>query len=286
MTNVLERNSYDDKSVEARRLIALVAVLIVLAGAWHCLRGTLVRGFGAASVGCYGRDGLVRAALRQAGFDISDADQLRGHSLPRPGWVAWSTVEYETLRDRSQRPKRWQTTVVDGRLRLLGKLPTSYLDDPPMDIDGDGHWEASIGILASEAERKRPLVYLAVLRMGGTANEIIWLGLFDDSSWSARGIRLFPKWQDTDGDGVQELVFITVVTTRSPSGGIVFKPPETVASFKLDRPGGLLRPGTLPKDCGITPWNPPSNAPVRVDQVSELEPVFLQLLPVPEEPGN
>jgi hypothetical protein len=281
MTDVLERNSYDDGSVEARRLVAIVAVVIVLAGAWHGLRGTIVRGFGAASGGCYGRDVLVRAALRQAGFDITDADQLRAHSLPRPGWIAWSTVEYETLRDRSQRPKSWQTTVVDGRLRLLGKLPTS-MDEPPMDIDGDGRWEARVTIPALDADPKRPLVYHAVLRMGATANEIIWLGLVDDSSWRARGTRVFPKWEDTDGDGVQELVFITVVTVSSPSGGIVFKPPEIVASFKLDRPGGILRPETLPKDCGITQWNPPSHAPVSLDQEADLESVFRELLPVPK----
>lgn len=281
MTDVLARNNFDDRPVEARRLIALVAVLIVLAGVWHGLRGTLVHHFGMASVGYYGRDVLVRAALRQAGFDITDADQLRAHSLPRPGWIAWSTVEYETLRDRSQRPKSWQTTVVDGRLRLLGKLPTS-MDEPPMDIDGDGSWEARVTIPAPDADPKRPLVYHAVLRMGATANEIIWLGVVDDSAWRARGIRVSSKWEDTDGDGVLELVFITVVTSRSPSGGFVFEPPEIVAAFKLDRPGGVLWPETLPKDCGITSWNPPSQAPVSLDQRADLESVFHGLLPVPE----
>ncbi len=281
MTNLLERNRYDDKSAEVRRLVVLAAILVVLAATWHGLRGTLISSLGASSVGCYGRDGLVRAAVRQAGFDIADGDQLRAHSLPRPGWVAWSTVEYETLPDRSQRPKSWPTTVVDGRLKLLGKLPVG-IDEPPMDIDGDGTWEARVTIPAPEADLKRSLVYHAVLRMKATANELIWLGLVDDSSWRARGIRVFPKWEDTNGDGVQELVFITVVTTRGPSGGIVFKPPEIVALFKLDRPGGLLRPETLPKDCGITAWDPPNHAPVSVDQKADLQSVFHELLPVPE----
>lgn len=189
------------------------------------------------------------------------------------------TVEYETLHNGVQRPKSWQTTAVDGRLRLRGKLRAAgdYLIDPPMHIDADGQWKAMLAIPARE-----PFVYYAVLRMGGTANEIIWLGLLDESSWSSRGIRVKPRWEDTDGDGIQDLVFITVVITRGPSGGIVFKPPEIVAAFKLDRPGGVLRPETLPKDCGITPWNPPNQAPVSLDQKTDLESVFRKLLPVPE----
>jgi hypothetical protein len=281
MTHLLERSSYDDKSAEVRRLVILAVVVIILAGTWHGLRGPLVRGFGASSVGCYGRDSLIRAALRHAGVDIADGDQLRAHSLPRPGWVTWSAVEYETLSDGSQRPKIGQTTVVDGRLRLLGKLPAD-IADPPMDIDGDGAWEARVSVLASEADPNQPLVYHAVLRMKASANELIWLGLLDDSSWRARGIRVSPVWQDADGDGVQELVFITVVTTRSPSGGIMSAPPEIVASFKLDRPGGVLRPDALPKDCGITAWTPPGGAPTRLDQTADLEYVFQELLPVPE----
>ena len=281
MTGTLQRDCYDAKSVEARRIVVLVAVLIVLAGVWHGLRSTLVRGFAASSVGCYGREDLVRAALRAAGFDIADGDQLQAHSLPRPGWVAWSTVlEYETLHGQSRVPKSWQTTVVDGRLALLGKLRAS-IDYPPMDIDGDGTWEARVTVPASEGDPKRSLVYHAVLRMKAAANELIWLGLVDDSSWRSRGIRVYPKWEDTDGDGVQELVFITVATTRSPGGGIAFNPPEIIASFKLDRPGGVLRPQTLPKDCGITAWDPPSRAPVSLDQNADLQSVFHGLLPVP-----
>jgi hypothetical protein len=280
MSDALARSSYDGRQTEVRRLLALAAAVIVLAGAWHGLRGTLVRHLGMASVGCDGRDVLVRGALRQAGFDISYGDPLQAHSLPRPGWVAWSTVEYETLHDRSQRPKSGQTTVVDGHFRLLGKLPTS-MDAPPMDIDGDGRWEARVTMPASEAEQKQSLTYHAVLRMGPTANDIIWLGLADDSSWRARGIRVKPRWSDIDADGLQELEFITVAFAPGPSG-FAFKRPETVASFKLDHPGGLFRPLTLPPDCGITPWTPPPGDPPRVDQESDLEPVFRQLLPIPE----
>ncbi|MGD8453096.1 MAG: hypothetical protein PVJ57_14860 [Phycisphaerae bacterium] len=282
MNSLLARNSRDDKSVEVRRLIVLAAVIIVLSGAWHGLRGTLVRAFGASSIGCYGRDALVRGALRQAGYDIADDEQLHSHSLPRPGWAAWSkAVEIEILSDGSRHPTRWQTTIVDGRLRLLGKLSTG-IDEPPMDLDGDGRWEVRVGALVSEPASDAFVGYYAVLRLGASANEIIWLGLYDDSAWRARKIRVYPRWQDTDGDDVQELVFITVVITRSATGGIAFQPPQIVASFKLDHPGGMMWPASMPADCGITSWDPPGGAPVCVEQDADLGALFRELLPLPE----
>lgn len=282
MNTALVRNHHDSVAIEKRRLVVAVAILIVLSAFWHVFRGTCIQSFATASVGCYWRDSLIRAGLRSAGFDISDTDGLRSSCLPRPGWIAWSSPhQYESLPTGAQLIRRWQTSVLDSEFRILGTVPTG-IDVPPMDIDGDGFWEVRIGAPAAEATKSRILAYDAVVRMKPSGNEIIWLGLDDDNSWRARGIRIYPIWSDTNGDGMQELVFITVTGGATASGEYVFKPPQIVASFEVDRPGGLLRPDRLPADCGITSWTPPNDAPVRLDPTVALDQQFHDLLPVPD----
>ncbi|NOX59549.1 MAG: hypothetical protein GXP29_11930, partial [Planctomycetes bacterium] len=86
---------------------------------------------------------------------------------------------------------------------------------------------------------------------------------------------------DTDGDGTYELVFAQTLPSRRPLPGVAAKPLPILAEFALDRASGLLRTRVLTDGCGITPWDPPSDAPVQLEQTAKLEDVFLKLLPPP-----
>jgi hypothetical protein len=132
-------------------------------------------------------------------------------------------------------------------------------------------------------DAQQDFVWWVVLRLGDEHNEIVWVGLMDESIWHSRRIRLKPIWRDEDGDGRDEFVFITVETARTAKGGIVFKPSQTVAVFEWDEPGGMLLPKLLPDESGITLWTPRNGIPVQVDQDTDLEPLVRELLPVVRE---
>ena len=133
---------------------------------------------------------------------------------------------------------------------------------------------------ARTEDAQQDISWWVVVRLGDEHNEIVWAGLLDKSVWHSRRMRLRPIWRDEDGDGRDEFVFITVETARTAKGGIVFKPPQTVAVFEWDEPGGMLLPKQLPDDSGITLWTPPNGIPVQVDQKTDLEPLVRELLPV------
>ena len=128
-------------------------------------------------------------------------------------------------------------------------------------------------------DAQQNFVWWVVLRLGHELNEILWVGLMDESVWHSRRMRLKPIWRDEDGDGQDEFVFITVETARTPAGGIVFKQPQTIAVFEWTSPGGILRTRLLPDDCGIVPRNPQGSVPVRVDQTTDLDPLVHEFLP-------
>jgi hypothetical protein len=131
---------------------------------------------------------------------------------------------------------------------------------------------------------QKDLRWWAVVRLGAEDNEIVWAGMIDTSVWRSRQARLKPIWRDMDGDGSDELVFITVETARTPDGGIVFKPPQTIAVFEWTSPGGVLRTRLLPNGCGILPWNPQGEVPMRVHHTADLDPLVRELLPAANVP--
>ena len=279
MISVLARTSYDNPRAEGRRLIVSLALLAVASIAWYGARGSVVRLLARSSIGCYGREELILAALRQQDSTVPKDARLWGHSLPRPGWLAWASVyEVDHLNDQSTLAK-WQLTLADSTLRVRGVIAGDRLyGQPPLDIGGDGAWEVLVEAAPTGLRMTRDITYWAVLRLRARSNELVWLGLVDGSKWAGSRARVKPIWRDGE-NGTKELAFITVIVTAVPGGGLVFKPPNTVAVFKPEGADGLLRPKLLPGGCGITPWNPPSDAPVRVNPLAELEPVFRQLLP-------
>lgn len=288
MKAALSRRSYDLRRTELRRLLALGAALACAAASWHMSRGSLIDYFARDSIGSYGGEELMKSALRRKGLVVPEERIITAYALPRPGWVLWDAgVEFETYSDGSRREVARQVFVVGAKLELLGQLQVSqvYVQFPPIDLDNDGRYELHTRAHCDVASipAHEPIFYKAVLRLHPGGNELIWLGIVDYRAWYSRGIRIESNWQDEDGDGVQDLAFITVKTKPMPSGEIGFEPPVTVASFKLDRPGGLLRPLKLPEDGCIIPWDPPDDAPIWLEQDADLEAVFRERLPIPDD---
>ncbi len=286
MNPALERHCYDSRRREMRLLALAALVLLVTSALWHQVKGTVVYRVACSSIGCPDRLGLIADALRQRDPRFPDAvPRFWSLSWAKPEWIAWSSVrESVPLEDGSTLPN-WKVTVADHNLTVRGFIAA---DRPflltPADRDGDSLCEVVMEIAATKDDAQQDHVWWVVLRLGTEHNEILWVGLMDESVWHSRGMRLKPIWRDEDGDGMGEFVFITVETTRTPAGGLVFKPLQTIAVFEWSAPGGILRTLSLASDSGITPWSPGGREPIRVDQTADLAPLVHELLPAPEVP--
>jgi hypothetical protein len=278
MSAILERNARDSSKTEHRRLILIAVATAVAAAAWHGSQGPLIHYFATASIGLDARQCLIHAALCRAGLSVSDEPDVHSACLPRPGCVTWTRHGEWTEQDGISYYDGMSMTVFNHRLEMVGRLD-HYLYSVPMDIDRDGRWEACV---MSSASEDGSLDYVAVIQLDPSGNAIMWLGLHDEGPWRTRGVHVWPIWHDEDDDGIRELVFVTMTTTRTALGVYTFKPPETVASFELDPATGLLRTRELPDGCGITPWEPSAGAPVPVGPDADLDALFRELLPLPE----
>ena len=280
MTGIFARRSQDPKAIELRRLALAVLVLLATGAAWHSIRDDLVYEAARSSIGCPGRAELIAAALRQAEPRFPDQPQLWTYDLAHPGWIAWSSMR--EVRPLANGPQlyRWQVNVADQRLEVKGVIAVYRLSVPPVDADGDGSCEVVTTFYPAQDDPQQDLRWWAVARLGDEYNQVVWAGMIDDAVWQSRRARVRPVWRDADDDGTDELVFITVETVRTPQGNIGFKPPQTVAVFGWDSPGGILRPRLLPEDCGITPWSPVNQAPLRFGREEDPDPIVRELLPV------
>lgn len=267
-----------------RRITVAAIALLASSVLWYGMRGTVAYRVACSSIGCPGRESLIAAALRRNDPRIPAHPQHWNYDLAQPEWIAWSSFRaYMSLEDGSTL-RQWQVVVADHDLVVRGVITGDRLPLPPADSDGDGLCEVvkEIGTLRYDAQQN--IVWWAVLRLGDERNEIVWVGLIDESVWRSRQTRLRPIWLDTDGDGVDELVFITVEIAQTPDGRVVFKPPQTVAVFEWTAPGGILRTRLLPDDCGILPWSPEGSVPMRVDQATDLDLLVRELLPAAKVP--
>lgn len=273
-------------------VVVLVAVLVASA-LWYSLRPVAVAWIARTSLGCPSRAPIVAAELRGR-YDTIPTDgeinvknpfpwtRLTTSFFPEPGWILWESVrETEQLGDNSWL-YHWRTTFADHNSDFVGSIGTIQRPRvaPAQDIDGDGLWEIVLQFQATPwANPNGPDVKRwAVVRLGQDYNEIVWIGLSDFLLWSQKSTRIKPIWRDEDGDGVKELVFVTVVFRRLPQGGVGFDPPNTVAVFEWDRAGGVLLPRSLPQDSGIITWTPPGAKPLRVEQDADIESVLADLL--------
>ena len=295
MNEVLNRRSYDSPRTEIRRLAAVVLGIALGCFCWHILQPRLIYLAACSSLGCPDRENLILLALQQhtPGFPSAREAYREGMpyilscSAPRPGWVQWQRVREQVRINRDTYLDKGTTGFADDKLLARGTfaLPCSP-EGPPGDMDGDGLWEVAIQYSAIPAEqfKTRYVDSWAVLRLGPTGNEIAWIGLCDVSARSTRSDSLYLTWRDEDGDGVKELLFAWWSWGRSPNTAGA-KPPEIVAVFSWDRPGGVLRPRTLPADGSFLSWTPPNGQPVKVAQDADLDPILRRLFPVPDDFG-
>ncbi len=280
MNTLLERRSYDTRQREIRRLAVVILALLVAGIAWHWARNGLVYHAARSSVGCPGRWGLIAAELRQVDPEFPNDPQRWSYDAARPEWIAWPSVrEIIRLEDGSNLTK-WQVKVADRNLALRGVFTCDRLSIRPADADRDGSCEVMKETYAADLGGPyNHLRWWTVVRLGEKDNEVVWAGMIDTRIWRSRRVGLKPIWRDTDGDGMDELVFITIETARTPDGGIVYKTPQTIAVFEWTAPGGILRTRLLPDDCGILPWNPEGHVPMRIDQATDLDVFVRELLP-------
>lgn len=284
VTTVLTRDSYDPGRLEIRRLAVAALVLLTAGAAWRWASDGLIYDAARSSIGCPGREDLIAAALRQADPSFPDEPRSWNYNLARPEWIAWTSVrEIIPQKGGSQLPK-WQVAVADSNLTVKGVVAGGGLTLPPEDADGDGRCEVVMDIVPSLDDARQDIGWRAVLRLGDDHNELVWLGLCDESNWHARKIRPKPIWRDEEGDGQDELVFITVEFVRTPTGGGAFKPPRVIAVFEWTSPGGILQARSLPDDSGILLWDREKDAPLRVNQDTDLDSLVRELLPADKMP--
>lgn len=273
-----------------RRLAGVVFVLGIASISWRWTVDGLVYYAARSSIGCPGRESLIAAALHHA--DPSLADYPAGweyspgwkYNIAQPEWIAWTTRRRDVIPQESgSRHLEWQVMVADSNLVVNGIIAGGNLSLPPEDADGDGKCEVVMDIVPLRDEGRQDIVWRAVVRVEDDHNEIVWLGLFDPSTWNARRIRLKPIWRDEDGDGKKEFAIITVEFVRTPSGG-AFNAPEVIAVFDWTSPGGVLQTRSLPDDCGIVPWNRETGTPLRIEQGADLDAIVRELLPAEKIP--
>lgn len=291
MNSMLQRYCFESRRSECRRELIVFGLLLMASAGWYALRPSLIRQAAIQSVGYPGREALMSAALRQTGIRILEDGRsvtpgMKGHvfthCLPRPGWVAWVFHS----------PDQMCLAFFDQHLCLQGRVKSESamisMESPPGDMDGDGYWEIVFEYypLPDEDPVVRDLRGWVVVRLGSSNNEIVWLGLIDANLWGNRGARVKPIWRDEDGDGLKELIFVTVETVRLPGRRIGFKPPRTVAVFEWDAPGSMLSPRSLPADCGVSSCELSPRGPVKVALDVELAPLLRRLHPIPEGFGQ
>ena len=299
MNDLFQRGSPRDKRGEIRRLVVALITILAASAVWHLSRPAAISWIARSSLGCQPRSRIIAAALRpkfetvpvQHEYLNASGLPYRGLSLwswwrPERGWIMWESVRHRERTAGGGWLDHLKITLVDHKFDLLGEagVNRTVIVAQPGDRDGDGRWELVFELSATPWQDypNRDVQRWAVIRLGDDHNEIAWIGLSDHLFWSQKSTRIKPIWRDEDGDGVKELVFVTVVFKRLPQGGVGFDPPSTVAVFEWDRSGGVLQPRSLPEDAGIISWTPFQSEPVRAEIDADIESLLAKLLPLPE----
>jgi hypothetical protein len=273
MKEFLNRACFDARPKEWCRCAILLVIVLSGSALWYGTRDFVVYQLAKSSTGCPGRNELIVAGLRQCGSLGEDdvAHQLNA-SWVESSWIAWTIMRECEPAKGAVRFWKSVTVVADLDLIVRGEIEGhSYIFLPPDDRDGDGRCEIVMKMVEAESEASQDLVWWVVARILDGRNEIVWVGLVDEDFWHSRSIRPKPIWRDEDGDGREELVFITVETVRTKNGGIIFKPPEAIAVFEWASSGGILRTKLLSADSHLIPWRPAEPVPLLVEQDADLE---------------
>ena len=299
MSDFFHRGSPRDKRREVSRLVIALITVLAASVVWHLLRPAATSWIARSSLGCPPRSRIIAAALRPKFETVPvQHEYLNASGFPYPGlslwslwrpergWIMWESVRHRERISGGGSLDHLKITLVDHNFDLLGTagIRRTAMVAQPGDSDGDGRWELvfELGATPWQDYQTQDVQRWAVIRLGYDHNEIAWIGLSDHLLWSQKSTRIKPIWRDEDGDGIDELVFVTVVVKRLPQGDLGFELPKAVAVFEWDRPGGVLQPRSLPEDAGIISWTPAEEEPVRAEIDADIESLLSELLPVPQ----
>lgn len=275
MTGMLERQRLPVRRRWVRWLLSAGLSLVVAGGAWRVVRPWLTVSLARSSVGCLGREELILAALRTLYPD---------RTSPQCGMVSserrWgsSVVRWDTPRGT------W--AFADGDLEFLGEARLDYAwTTSSADADHAGCLEvvSEWPVTPPSDNPNAAIARWVVLRLHAAHNEVLGIVTADLTPGRAAGrSAVVSTWRDEDGDGLEELVFLSFVRGRLPSGTMGLLPPNVVAVFGWSAPGGALRPRQMPTDGTFVAWAPPDGQPVRTFPQEQLQPLLDTLVPLPE----
>jgi len=282
------------------RLVLALGVLTAVGGAWRLGRPVLVAHLARSSVGCPGRGPLLAAALRLNGYSLpsdrrlfdwpdpyEDLD-LRSHSEPPPGWVAWYEWEQSTAARAGSTV--WKTLrFADADLRPRGVLTWNAEDphvdsDPlaaaPGDYDGDGLWECVLSLRRAHDRGLEQVFGYAVVRAGDARTELCAYLLVDTPVFSQKRSSTGVTWQDVDGDGSTELVLYSQRYWFDADRRYRTEPRQTRVVLAWTRPGGVLVPLVLPEEGGVYVATPDPADPAAVPAGEDIAPLLQRFRPV------
>lgn len=281
------------------RLILALGILSAFSGIWRLGRPAIVAQLARSSVGCPGRGPLIAAGLRLEGhslpsdrrlFDWPDSYEdldLRSHSEPRPGWVAWYEWEQSTAAPGGS--TLWKTLrFADADLRPRGVLTWNtddvHIDSDPLaaapgDYDGDGLWECLLSLRATHDRGLEPGFGYAVVRAGDARTELCAYILVDTPVFSQRRSSIGVTWQDVDGDGSTELVLYSQRYWFDADRRFHTEPNQTRAVLAWTRPGGVLVPIVLPEEGGVYVTTPDPAGPAAVPAGEDIAPLLRRFRP-------
>jgi hypothetical protein len=272
MNCLFHRQSFDSGRMEAKRIFLGLAFVGVTSTVWHVGLPHLVYLLARSSVGCPARGPLIAEALRNEGVSLPDNEylfnwtypyrlrNLRTHSLPGPGWVAFSRRHWG---QDDEFPDAKDLVFCDAQLKPQGFIRSDdlYVSDcpwhelrcPPGDYDADGFLEVLVCYPCCAHAEGDVLCY-AVLRLHDECNEVVWCGGVDWDVWPGKE-QLWPVLRRNERTGLADLAFVDLKVIRHADGSHNVAPPNIVALFEWDAPGGSLRPVLLPDRGGIFYWD-------------------------------
>ncbi|MEW6253616.1 MAG: hypothetical protein AB1716_23470 [Planctomycetota bacterium] len=265
---------------DLRRVIVVALVLLAAAPVWRLIRAPLRDHLARSSLGCERRGRLIGAAL--AARYPEHAPQLGGAGGFLRSWrrsdLCGAHWQYAPP-DKPLGPTAGhafcdENLVLHGRVAAPSAVPYYFRCG---DWDGDGRMEVALNVPTCRELSSVSLGYMAVVRLGKDANEVVVLSLLCSP----------PRYyvQEFDGSEARTPVgWVLQGYTYPGTGGTPQKGPRAV--FRWDRPGGILVPYELPEDGSVLVWTPPGGVPLTVPADQPIEPLLEELLPVPEGFGR
>jgi hypothetical protein len=292
MTDLQRRPTNLRRSRDVRRLVIALALIVTASLMWQGARDYAVRELAESSLGCGSRADLIAAAIwhRYPALRMETPYGLPLVSY-RSAATAGAACEVRSVTERlptgTSLGHEQRYAVVNANLDLVGVIVGSSLPllPTPGDRDADGCIETVTSCIPDIGNLSRSAGLWATARLGPDSNEVAALVLVDYTPWRAAKVWIRPEWGSQNADGRQELLFLAWSPGRLPSGRMGFLPPETLAVFEWNHPGGVLRPTLLPNDGSFLVWTLPDGKPYPFSPDECVDDVARKLLPIPDDFG-